>query len=45
MYELGITEGCGNQMFCPNETVTARSDGGFFMRARYGASTVFTYES
>jgi hypothetical protein len=43
MYELGITAGCGNQMFCPNETVTRDQMAVFIIRARYGASTVFTY--
>jgi hypothetical protein len=43
MYELGITSGCGPQLFCPNETVTRDQMAVFIIRARYGASTTITW--
>jgi hypothetical protein len=43
MYELGITTGCGFGNFCPTETVTRAEMAVFIIRARYAATTVFTY--
>jgi uncharacterized protein (TIGR03437 family) len=43
--ELGITAGCGNNDYCPNETVTRAQMAIFIIRARYGATTAFDYPS
>jgi hypothetical protein len=45
MYELGITAGCGNGNFCPNQNVTRDEMAVFLIKARYGSSTLFTYPS
>jgi hypothetical protein len=45
MYELGITTGCGNGMFCPTDTVTRGEMAVFIIRARYGSNTAFTSPS
>jgi hypothetical protein len=45
MYELGITTGCGDGMFCPTDTVTRGQMAVFIIRARYGAGTLFTSPS
>jgi hypothetical protein len=45
MYELGITSGCGPQLFCPNGTVTRAEMAIFIIRMRYGAYTTFDYPS
>jgi hypothetical protein len=42
MFELGITSGCGSNLFCPNDTVTRAQMAVFVIRARYGANTPFT---
>lgn len=46
LYELGITTGCGtdgngNKLFCPDDSVTRAEMAVFLMRERYGSSTVF----
>ena len=41
--ELGITTGCGNNLFCPNETVSRAEMAIFIIRARFGANVTFTY--
>jgi hypothetical protein len=41
MYELGITSGCGNGDFCPNDNVTRAQMAVFIITARYGASAVW----
>lgn len=43
MYELGITAGCGGGNYCPTEQVTRDQMAVFIIRARYGATTAFTY--
>jgi hypothetical protein len=43
MYELGITTGCGPQLFCPGETVTRAQMAVFLIRTRYGATAAFDY--
>ena len=43
MYELGITGGCAPSTYCPNDPVTRGQLAVFIVRARYGASTAFTY--
>ena len=43
MYELGITTGCGNGNYCPNDNVTRDQMAVFIIRARYGAQAAFTY--
>jgi hypothetical protein len=41
--QLGITAGCGNDDFCPNEVVTRDQMAVFLVRGRLGSTTVFTY--
>jgi hypothetical protein len=43
MYELGLTSGCGNGDFCPNDSVTRDEAAVFLIKARYGPSTIFDY--
>lgn len=45
MFELGITAGCGNGNYCPNDPVTRGQMAVFVIRARLGASadSTFTY--
>ena len=43
LYELGITSGCGNGNFCPDETVTRDQMAVFVVRTRLGGSTAFGY--
>ncbi len=43
MDELGITTGCGNGDFCPNEVVTRDQMAVFLIKARYGSTTVFDF--
>jgi hypothetical protein len=45
MRELGITTGCGTNLFCPNDPVTRAQMAVFVIRARYGADAAFTYSS
>jgi hypothetical protein len=40
---LGITTGCSPTMFCPNDNIIRSQMAIFIIRARFGASTVFTY--
>jgi hypothetical protein len=40
---LGITAGCGNGMYCPNNPVTRAEMAIFIIRARYGSATQFDY--
>ena len=44
MYELGISAGCGDGNYCPNESVTREEMAVFIMVARYGGGS-FTYSS
>jgi hypothetical protein len=49
LYELAITTGCGSNaqgalLFCPTESVTRDQMAVFIIRARYGASTLFTVD-
>jgi S-layer homology domain len=43
MFELGITAGCGNGNYCPNDAVTRQSMAVFIIAARLGVGTTFTY--
>jgi uncharacterized protein (TIGR03437 family) len=43
MYELGISAGCGNGNYCPNDPVTRDSMAVFIIAARLGAGASFTY--
>jgi hypothetical protein len=43
LWELGVTSGCGTNLFCPNDDVTREQMAVFVIRARYGANTVFDY--
>jgi uncharacterized protein YjdB len=43
LYELGITNGCGVGLFCPDDNVTRAQMAVFIIRARYGAATVVDY--
>jgi uncharacterized repeat protein (TIGR01451 family) len=43
MYELGITAGCGNGNYCPNDPVTRDSMSVFIIAARLGAGVSFNY--
>jgi hypothetical protein len=45
LYALGITTGCGNGDYCPNESVTRDQMAVLLIKARYGATTLFTYSS
>lgn len=45
MRELGITGGCGERLYCPGNPVTRGQMAVFLIRARYGASTEFPFES
>ena len=42
-YELGITTGCGPQLYCPDESVSRDQMSVFIIRARYGSSYNFYY--
>jgi hypothetical protein len=42
MQELGITAGCGNGQYCPNDPVTREQMAVFLVRARLGLNT-FTF--
>lgn len=39
MYELGITAGCGNGNYCPNDSVTRGEMAVFIIKMRYGLDT------
>ncbi len=41
--DLGITGGCGVNLFCPDDSVTRSQAAVFLIRARYGSSTLFPY--
>jgi hypothetical protein len=43
MYELGITAGCGAQLFCPDSTVTRDQMAIFIIKARFGSTTAYTF--
>jgi Beta-propeller repeat/S-layer homology domain len=43
MYELGITAGCGNGNYCPDDPVTRDSMSVFIIVARLGTGAAFTY--
>jgi uncharacterized protein (TIGR03437 family) len=43
MYELGISAGCGNGNYCPNDPVRRDSMAVFLIVARLGAGASFTY--
>jgi uncharacterized protein YjdB len=43
LYELGITNGCGVGLFCPDDNVTRAQTAVFVIRARYGAATIVDY--
>ena len=43
LYELGITTGCGPQLYCPIDSVTRAQMAVFLIRARYGSQTAFTW--
>ncbi len=43
LYSLGITEGCGNGDFCPDEELNREQAAVLIVRARYGASAQITY--
>jgi hypothetical protein len=45
LYELGVTLGCGVNLYCPNNSVTRDQMAAFVIRARYGTSTNFTYNT
>jgi len=45
MAELGITQGCATNLFCPNDQVTRDQMAVFLIRMRYGASYNFDYPS
>jgi hypothetical protein len=43
MYELGITQGCGPGLFCPNDQATRAQMAVFLIRLRYGSTYIFDY--
>jgi hypothetical protein len=43
MYELGLTSGCGTNLFCPNNPVTRAEMAVFVIDMRYGATAQFDY--
>lgn len=43
MKELGITSGCTATQYCPDDPVTRGQMAVFMMRAKFGATTAFTY--
>jgi hypothetical protein len=43
LYSLGITNGCGNGDFCPDEVVNREQAAVLIVRARYGSSAQVTY--
>ncbi len=43
MRDLGITAGCGTNIYCPNDAVTRGQMAVFIVRARFGATAGFTY--
>src|SRR5262249_25844668 len=43
MWELGVTNGCGPQAYCPESPVTRGQMAVFIIRARLGAASAFTY--
>jgi hypothetical protein len=43
MFELGITSGCGNGNYCPNEIVPRDQMAIFVIRMRYGATATFDF--
>jgi hypothetical protein len=43
LYELGITTGCGPNLFCPDDTVTRDEMAVFLIRVRYGSGWVLDY--
>jgi Beta-propeller repeat/S-layer homology domain len=43
MYELGISAGCGNGNYCPNDPVTRDAMSVFIITARLGAGVSFNY--
>lgn len=45
LYELGITTGCGNNDYCPDESVARDQMAVFIIRARFGSAATFTYPS
>jgi hypothetical protein len=45
MYELGITNGCEINLFCPSDQVTRAQMAVFLIRMRYGSAYVFDYPS
>ena len=45
MRDLGITTGCGTNIYCPNDSVTRGQMAVFIIRARYGSTTAFSYPS
>jgi hypothetical protein len=40
LFTLGITGGCGFQLYCPNNTVTRKQMAPFLLKALYGASHI-----
>ena len=40
MFELGITSGCGNGNFCPNDSVTRAQMAVFIIKARYSVASL-----
>ena len=45
MWELGITNGCGTAVYCPESAVTRGQMAVFIIRARLGAAATFSYPS
>jgi S-layer homology domain len=43
MYEMGISAGCGNGNYCPNDAVTRDQMAVFIIAARFGSGASFTY--
>jgi hypothetical protein len=43
MAALGITNGCGVGLFCPDDSVTRAQMAVFIIRARYGSTAMFDY--
>ena len=43
LYELGITTGCAPTLYCPDDSVLREQMAVFIIRARYGATTEFTF--
>jgi hypothetical protein len=43
MSQLGITSGCGNGDFCPDQTVSREQMAVFVIRMRYGATAIFDF--